>query len=137
MKNLPKAVDAQISKPVKIWVNYMAIVLLVGSLVFMFSHMTAFIIFIAIVASGLSAFALFQFYPNIYVVGMPQIVLWSPLLPYIYAKEFADGVAGFSEPFIIWLTIASLTMIISILFDIRDVYLVVTKGRGKTQSGEA
>lgn len=136
MRNLPKAVQAEASKSVMIWLNYMALLLLVGSALFMFSYTTALIVFLATVISGIGAFALFQFYPNIYVVGIPQLVFWSPLLVYIYAKEFAGGTADFSQPFIIWLMIASLTMLISLLFDIRDLYLVATRGRGQAKSEE-
>jgi hypothetical protein len=130
MKNLPKAVQAEVSKPVMAWLNYMGALLMIGSAIFAFSQTTALIILVLTVLSGISAFALFQVYPNIYVVGIPQLVFWTPLLGYIYKTEFAAGTADFSQPFIIWLAIASLTMAISILLDLRDLYLVVSQRRG-------
>lgn len=63
--------QAEASKPVMIRLNYIALVLLVGSAVFMISQTTALVVFLATVISGVSAFALFQVFPNIYVVGIP------------------------------------------------------------------
>jgi hypothetical protein len=132
MNNLPQAVQSQISKPVMIWANFMGFVLIVGSAIFMFSHTAAMLIFTATIASFAIAFTLFQFRPNIYVVGIPQIVLWSPLLVYIYSTEFAGGVADFSLWFTRWLTLAAVIMLVSVLFDIRDLYLMITQGRGNS-----
>lgn len=138
MKNLPQAVQAEASKPVMVWLNYMGLLLLIGSAVFMFGNTIALmIVFAATIISGISAFTLFQIYPNTYIVGIPQLIFWSPLLIYIFATEFAGGAADFSRPFIIWLTIASLTMLVSLVFDVRDLYLVATRGRGKAKPTEA
>lgn len=130
MNNLPKAVQSQISKPVMIWANFMGLVLVAGSAIFMFSHSAALLIFIATMAAFAISFVLFQIRPNIYVIGIPQIILWGPLLVYLYRIEFAGGGADFSQWFTVWLGVASATMIISILFDLRDLYLVITQGRG-------
>lgn len=134
MKNHPQAVQAEASKPVMVWLNYMGLLLLIGSAVFMFGNTSALIVFAATIISGISAFVLFQIYPNIYVVGIPQLIFWSPPLIYIFATEFAGGAADFSRPFIIWLTIASLTILVSLVFDVRDLYLVATRGRGKAKA---
>lgn len=130
MNNLPQAVQSQISTPVMIWANFMGLVLVAGSALFMFSNSAALLVFIATMAAFAIAFALFQIRPNIYVIGIPQIILWSPLLVYLYRTEFAGGVADFSQWFAIWLGVASVTMVISIMFDLRDLYLVITQGRG-------
>ena len=113
-----------------IWAIFMGLVLVAGSAIFMFSHRAALLIFIATMAAFAISFALFQIRPNIYVIGIPQIILWSPLLVYLYRTEFAGGAADSAQWFTIWLGVASITMFISILFDLRDLYLVITQGRG-------
>lgn len=130
MKNLPQAVQSQISTPVMIWANFMGLVLVAGSAIFMFSHGAALLVFAATMAAFVIAFALYQFRPNIYVIGIPQLFLWTPLVAYLYRTEFAGGAADFSQWFAIWLGVALATMVISILFDVRDLYLVITQGRG-------
>lgn len=97
MRNLPQAVQAQITPSVMIWANFMGLVLVVGSAIFMFSQTAALLVIIATIASGLIAFALFQIRPDIYVVGMVQIILWSPMLVYLFWTEFAGGAASFSQ----------------------------------------
>lgn len=130
MKNLPQAVQSKISRPVMIWANFMGLVLVAGSAIFMFSNTAALYVFVATMASFAIAFTLYQFRPNIYVIGVPQLFLWTPLVIYLYRTEFADGAADTSQAFTIWLGLALITMVISILFDVRDLYLVVTQGRG-------
>ena len=129
MKRMLEAVQAETTPAVRAWLNFMTLVLVVGGAVFMFSHTTALMVFLSAIASLVAAIFLFGLFQNIYVLGATHIPLWGPLVAYILATEFAGG-ADFTQPYIVWLATASLVMVISLIFDLRDLYLVLTAGRG-------
>ena len=130
MKRMMQAVQAQTTPLVRAWLNFMPLVLVVGGGVFMFSHTTALLVFLSAIASLVGAIFLFGKFQNIYVLGAAHIPLWAPLVAYIVATEFAPG-ADFSEPYTLWLTAASLVMVVSLVFDVRDLHLVLSAGRGQ------
>ncbi len=132
MKKMMEEVQAQVSTPVFIWINVMSVVML-ASVVFMFSHTVAMWVFFSAIGSLALAYVLFRKTRNIYVLGSVHLPLWIPLLVYIYRAEFAGG-ADFSQPYILWLTAASLVMIISLVFDIRDTAQVLFSGKGSTKA---
>lgn len=129
MKRMMQAVQAQTTPLVRAWLNFMTLVLVVGGALFMFSHTTALLVFLSALASLVGAIFLFGKFQNIYVLGATHIPLWGPLVTYIVATEFAPG-ADFSEAYTLWLTAATLVMAVSLVFDMRDLYLVLTAGRG-------
>ena len=130
MKQMMQAVQAETTPLVQAWLNFMTLVLVVGGGVFMFSHTTALLVFLSAIASLIAAIFLFGRFKNIYVLGVTHIPLWGPLVAYIFATEFAGG-ADFSQIYTIWLAVASLVMVTSLIFDVRDLYLVLTSGRGR------
>ena len=125
-----KAVLTETKPAVIIWLNFMSLVLVGGGAVFMFDHTAALLIFISAILSLVAAIVLFGKFQNIYVLGATHIPLWGPLVAFIAATEFAGG-ADFSQPYTLWLALASLVMVVSLVFDARDLYLVVTSGRGR------
>ena len=131
MISMMKAVMTQTSPLVIVWLNFMSVVLVVGGAVFMFSHTLALLVFLSAIASLLIAIVLFRMFQNIYVLGATHIPLWAPLVAYIFFAEFADGTADFSESYTKWLATAALVMLVSLIFDVRDLYLVMAAGRGK------
>ena len=136
MKSMMQAVQAETTPLVRAWLNFMTLVLVVGGAVFMFSHTTALLVFLSAIASLVAAIFLFGLFQNIYVLGATHIPLWGPLVAYIIATEFAGG-ADVSQPYTIWLATAVLVMVVSLIFDVRDLYLVLTSGRGRENMGDA
>ncbi len=130
MKQMMQAVQAETTPLVRIWLNFMTLVLVVGGAVFMFAHTSALLVFLSAIASLLVAILLFAKFQNIYVLGATHIPLWGPLVVYFLAVQFSGGV-DVTQPFELWLATATLVMIVSLVFDVRDLYLVVTRGRGK------
>lgn len=135
MKQMMLAVQAETTPLVRAWLNFMTLVLVVGGAMFMFSHTAALLIFLSAIASLLAAIVLFGMFQNIYVLGATHIPLWGPLIAYILVTEFSGG-ADFSQPYTVWLAVASLVMATSLIFDGRDLYLVLATGRGRKSAGE-
>ncbi len=136
MKQMMQAVQAETTPLVRAWLNFMTLVLVVGGAVFMFNHTTALLVFLSAIASLVAAIFLFRKFQNIYVLGATHIPLWGPLVGYILITHFKGG-ADFSQPYTIWLATAALVMLVSLVFDIRDVYLVLATGRGQKPLGNA
>ena len=136
MKQMMQAVQAETTPLVRAWLNFMTLVLVVGGAVFMFDHTAALLVFMSAIASLLAAIFLFRKFQNIYVLGATHIPLWGPLVGYIFITEFTGG-ADFSQPYAIWLVTASLVMVVSLIFDVRDLYLVLATGRGQRRLGDA
>ena len=130
MIQMMRAVLAETTPLVQVWLNFMTLVLVVGGAVFMFDHTAALLVFLTAIASLVAAIFLFGKFQNIYVLGAAHIPLWGPLVVYIVAAEFAGGV-DFSQPYYLWLATASLVMTVSLIFDVRDLFLVATAGRGQ------
>lgn len=135
MKHMLEAVKAETTPAVRAWLNFMTLVLVVVGAMFMFNHTPALLVFLSAIASLFAAIFLFGMFNNIYVLGATHIPLWGPLVAYILATEFAGG-ADFSQPYTIWLATASQVMVISLIFDVRDLYLVLTAGRGRDHPQE-
>lgn len=135
MKKMMDDVKAEASPLVMLWLNFMTLVLVVGGAVFALSHTTALLVFLSAIISLVVAIFLYAKFQNIYVVGATHIPLWGPLVAYIFATEFVGGKADFSQPYVVWLALASLVMVTSLIFDLRDLYLVATAGRGRAAQG--
>jgi len=129
MKQMMQAVRAQTTPLVRGWLNFMTLVLVAGGGVFMFEHIAALLVFLSAIASLLVSIILFAKFQTIYVLGATHIPLWGPLVAYILATELLGG-ADFTQPFVIWMATATFVMIVSLIFDVRDLYLVLTRGRG-------
>ncbi len=136
MKQMMQAVQAETTPLVRAWLNFMTLVLVVGGAVFMFNHTSALLVFLSAIASLVAAIFLFRKFQNIYVLGATHIPLWGPLVGYILITHFKGG-DDFSQPYTIWLATAALVMLVSLVFDIRDVYLVLATGRGQKPLGNA
>ncbi len=136
MKQMMQAVQAETTALVRAWLNFMTLVLVVGGAVFMFNHTSALLVFLSAIASLVAAIFLFRKFQNIYVLGATHIPLWGPLVGYILITQLTGG-DDFSQPYTIWLATAALVMLVSLVFDIRDLYLVLATGRGQKPLGNA
>lgn len=132
MKQMMQAVKAETPAWVGVWLNFMTLVLVGGSAVFMFNHTLALLVFLSAIASLVAAILLYRRFQNIYVLGVTHIPLWGPLVAYILATNFM-GNTDFSEPYAVWLATATLVMSVSLVFDVRDLFLVLTAGRGQSR----
>ncbi|NNC97017.1 MAG: hypothetical protein HKN88_02980 [Gammaproteobacteria bacterium] len=132
MEELNAAMEAGTSDAVKIWMNWMGIVF-IASLIFVWKHKTARYAFLALVLTMPLGFGVWKFTGNIHLMGITHLLVWTPLVFIIYLREFcATGtwpdtpfVQRFKSPYFIWICLLFVTICISLIFDIRDLVLVI------------
>ena len=108
---------------VQLWMNWMGIVLALGSLVFAIFKVEARWLLLAFAVSIVATFALGMTIGWNGLWGITHLVFWTPVVIYMYRRLpaiNANSVYG------IWYLLALATMIISLVFDAKDVvqYLV-------------
>tara|TARA_R110000868_G_scaffold17774_3_gene77588 strand:- start:395 stop:799 length:405 start_codon:yes stop_codon:yes gene_type:complete len=108
---------------VQLWMNWMGIVLALGSLVFTFFKVEARWLLLAFALSIVATFALGMTIGWNGLWGSTHLVFWTPVVIYMYRRLPAinsNSIYG------VWYLLALATMIISLVFDAKDVvqYLV-------------
>ena len=130
---LREMVAQEIPDVVRLWMRWMMLIFF-ASIAFMVKFKPArwaFITVLATVALGLATWAITK---NIHLFGLPHLIVWTPLAIYLWkstlspaARAAAPLSAGaYSKAHLIWATLLFITIIISLVFDVRDLYLVMT-----------
>jgi len=116
---------ATMSEPVQIWMNWMMFVFLL-SVVFLKTHKGARYALAALFLSIPVGFAVFYFSRNVHLLGIVHLIVWAPLLLYLVKKEIKSEQFNVKSAYGIWVSLLSLTIAVSLVFDIRDIFLVLT-----------
>jgi hypothetical protein len=58
-------------------------------------------------------------------LGIVHLLLWSPILIYIMRVEFKSDDFKLKSPYGVWTILLMVTIVISLLFDIRDLIIVM------------
>jgi len=109
---------------VQIWVNWMMAVFL-ASIAFIWHHRAARLIFFAFILTMPMAMLIFYFCHNVHLFALAHLTVWTPLLVYFYKSHFVNRNLLAGRIFNLWLTLLILTIIISLILDVRDVVLVL------------
>ena len=125
MEEMEAAINAGTTDVVKIWMNWMLIIFL-ASLIFVYKHVSARYIFGAMVLTLPLAIFIFKQTQNIHLLGISHIIGWLPLAIYLYKVEITGKVAQLKTPYGIYLILLLSTIIISLVFDVRDIILVMS-----------
>jgi len=116
-----------LSTPVQIWVNWMMLVLLL-SVFFIRKHRPARFVFLAFLITMPAAMAIFYFAHNVHLFALAHIMVWTPLLVYLIRIRKSEGLKRLIKirgPYELWQTLLMSTLFISLIFDVRDVFLVL------------
>ncbi len=109
---------------VHLWFRWMTIVSLCFALLARDHEGPRVFIGTILIAIPLAMF-IFDFTRNINILGIVHIIVWAPLLVYFYKYEFRGGDFNIKTTYGVWLTLLTATITISLLFDFRDVALVL------------
>jgi hypothetical protein len=117
---------AELSQPVKIWVNWMMFIFLAGIL-FSKQHREARWAVASFIGTMVLAMGVFLIWHNIHLFSLAHLVIWPPLLIYLLRNWQAKEEDKYRKwgPFKIWLTLLIATILISLPFDARDLILVI------------
>lgn len=123
--NEARAQMAELPMAVNMWMNWMALVFM-ASLVFVKNHKGARYALAAFALTLPIAFLTFYLTRNVHLFSVPHFLVWIPLLVYFCMKEDLLKKPYFKDAYSIWLVLVSVTISVSLIFDVRDVYLVIT-----------
>ncbi len=123
MEEMEAAINATTSDAVKIWMNWMMIILLL-SLIFVYRHASARIVFGSLILTMLIAIWIFEKTQSPYLIGGAHIIVWLPLAIYLIKTEFIGKIDKLKSPYGIYLVLLITTIVISLYFDIRDTMLI-------------
>lgn len=110
---------------VQMWMNWMMGIMLV-SIFFVWKHVGARYVLASMFLMIPLAITIFKLTWEIHLIGIAHIILWWPLLWYLIKREKSFPWVNLKSPYSIWTLLVSVTIIISLLFDIRDIVLVLT-----------
>ena len=117
MNALPQAVQT--------WMQWMVLVFAL-SIVFTWWQVAArwvFVTFFVLTIAG--AYGQFSFTHSVHWIAAVHLVLWIPLLVYLVGTAMRRPEFRAASPYGVWLIVVVLTMLVSLAFDARDVFLLL------------
>ena len=124
MEEMNIAIMAGTSETVQIWMNWMMIIF-IACLIFVYKHVSARYIFAALVITLPIALFIFKQTHNIHLIGIAHIIGWLPLSIYLVKVELIGKLDKLKTPYGIYLILLLATITTSLIFDIRDICLVM------------
>ena len=125
MMNDINAQMAELPGAVQSWVNWLMIVFVL-SVFFLKNHRPARVVLAAFLLTMPLAMGIFAIWQNIHLFALAHLIVWIPLLTYLYRSELSQSDFKPGTPYGVWMILLVTTMVISLLFDVGDVYLVAT-----------
>lgn len=116
---------ATLSPAVQTWVAWM-MVCGFASVLFARRHRPARIVLLVFVATMVLGSVIFMIVPNIHLLGIAHLVLWIPLLIYLLQREVRTESFDPRSAYGVWVGLLMATMVVSLVFDVRDLILVAT-----------
>ena len=127
LTDINAAMDVGTTLPVKIWMGWMSLVFL-ASAVFMFRHKPARWVFIAMLATMAAVLYIWSLTKNVHLFGVAHILIWFPLSFFIWNNALSQKVREkqkHHKAYYIWAWLIFLTILMSLIFDVRDIYMVM------------
>ncbi len=116
---------AALSPAVLTWVAWM-MVCGFASVLFARRHRPARVTLLVFVLTMVLGSAIFLISRNIHLLGIAHLVLWIPLLIYLLQREVRTESFDPRSAYGVWIGLWMATMVVSLLFDVRDIILVAT-----------
>ncbi len=121
------SMEVETNTATKIWMNWMGLVLF-ASVIFMWRRAPARFVFVAMLATLAAVLYIWHLTQNVHLFGVAHILIWFPLAVYLWSAVLTKkGQEKYRQyrPFYIWICLLMVTIIISLIFDVRDIYLVM------------
>lgn len=112
---------------VKIWMNWMALVFF-ASIFFLWKRKPARLVFGAMLATMAAVLYIWHLTKNVHLFGVAHILIWLPLAAYLWGAVLSRrGRETYKQDrnFYVWIWLLVTTIIVSLIFDVRDIYLVM------------
>ncbi len=128
MEDFNAAMQAGTSPAVQMWMNWMMVIFL-ASVLFVWRHTPARVVLGAFFLTGLAGLAIWGMTGNIHLLGIAHLVIWLPLAVYLWKKVLSRKTRSTlrrHKAFFVWVCLVFATIAISLMFDVRDLFLVFT-----------
>ena len=134
MEELNTAIEAGTSDGVKLWRNWMGVIFY-PSILFVWKSWAARFALISFLLTMVFGIGIWMMTKNIHLLGLPHLVLWIPLAVFVFRRVLTHSTAtsGNYSGFLAlahygWAALLFATIAISLVFDVRDVALVLFEG---------
>jgi hypothetical protein len=104
--------------------NWMLFIFLV-SVAFVWKFKAARYVLITFILTMPVGMLVFYFTQNAHLLAIAHLILWTPLLFVLVKYEIKQDNFSFTSPYGIWLGLLMTTISISLIFDIRDIAMMV------------
>jgi CDP-diglyceride synthetase len=121
--NSMNAQMANLPNPVQMWMNWMMLMFLC-SILFVWKYKTARWVLASFLLSMPLAMFVYYLTNTVHLLGIVHIIIWLPLLIFIYRVDLKSESFKKMSPYGIWTLLLASTIVISLAFDVRDIYLV-------------
>ena len=119
-----EAIQSSVSPTVQAWLTWMNVIFAL-SIVFAYWKKTArYLILTLLLVASLSV-VIYHYTEQVHLLGASHILLWPWLMWYCYKNDFKGAPLQFKGFYNTWLMLLMSTMSISLVFDVRDVFLVL------------
>ncbi len=112
---------------VGLWMNWMILVSLIPIL-FVRKHVPARLALLSLVVIFPIGLVIFNMTQNVHLIGIAHLIVWGPLAVYLYLVCMRGEVKKKSF-YGVWFVLFFTTIVVSLLFDVRDVLLVLTRNK--------
>ena len=111
---------------VQVWMNWMIIIFMI-SVFFVRRHKEARFALAAMILTVPTVLGLFALFGKVHLFGIAHFLLWLPLAVFIVNQWRSPENVKYRtlSPYTVWVSLLMVTISVSILFDVRDVFLVV------------
>lgn len=138
MNTLMDAMLLQTTPLVKMWMYWMAFIFMLA-LVFVKNHAQAQRTLLALIGTVFGGYIIWTMTENIHLLGIVHLFIWLPLAVYLWLSTLSktarnhDGKADIDQyytikykAFFYWVCLLFGTILASLVFDLRDIMLVMT-----------
>lgn len=122
-----KAMGEETTTLVQLWMGWMGFIFLV-SVFFAWRYNPARLVFVAMLGTMAAVLYIWSLTKNVHLFGVAHILIWFPLALLLWDSVLSKkSRARYQDhqPFFIWIVLVCLTIIVSLMFDARDIYLVM------------
>lgn len=124
MEQMTQAIDAATSPAVQMWMNWMVVIFVV-SILFVRRYPAARVVLAGFVLSAVAGIVIFKITGKVYLIGLSHILIWTPLAIYLLRYVLTARNFRAQSMFGGWIILLLATIIVSLLFDYRDVTMVL------------
>jgi len=126
MEEMGLAIQEATTPAVRIWLSWLIIIFL-ASIIFVWKHKSARIVLASFILTLPVAIIVFSVSNSAHLIGIAHIIVWGPLAFYLIKSNLTRFSFQRRSPYRVWMILLLGTIAVSLVFDVRDITLVLLK----------